>query len=78
MVFLKEFFEKVKKKKNQQTTRKYAMTSFLVPHQKRNYYVGVLVGDNTVKPVLSGHSKLDKTKVLKTNGSLMKVKGIAE
>ena len=32
----------------------------------------------TVKPVLSGHSKKDKTKVLKTNGSLMKVKIIAE
>ena len=28
----------------------------------------------TVKPVLSGHSKTDKIKVLKTNGSLMKVK----
>ena len=26
----------------------------------------------TVKPVLSSHSKIDKTKVLKTNGSLMK------
>ena len=26
----------------------------------------------TVKPVLSGHSKIDKTKFLKTNGSLMK------
>ena len=33
---------------------------------------------NTVKPVLSGHSKIDKTKVLKTNGSLMKVESIAE
>ena len=32
----------------------------------------------SVKPVLSGHSKIDKTKVLKTNGSLMKVKSIAE
>ena len=32
----------------------------------------------TVKPVLSGHSKIDKTKILKTNGSLMKVKSIAE
>ena len=31
-----------------------------------------------VKPVLSGQSKIDKTKVLKTNGSLMKVKSIAE
>ena len=25
----------------------------------------------TVEPVLSGHSKIDKTKVLKTNGSLI-------
>ena len=35
----------------------------------------------TVKPFLSmfsGHSKIDKTKVLKTNGSLMKVENIAE
>ena len=32
----------------------------------------------TVKPVLSGHSKIDKAKVLKTNGSFMKVKSIAE
>ena len=32
----------------------------------------------TVKPVLSDHSKLDKTKILKTNGNLMKVKSIAE
>ena len=32
----------------------------------------------TVKPVLSGHSKIDKTKILKTNGSLMKVESIAE
>ena len=33
---------------------------------------------NTVKPVLSSHSKIVKTKVLKTNGSLMKVESIAE
>ena len=32
----------------------------------------------TVKPVLSSHSKIDKTKVLKTNNSLMKVESIAE
>ena len=32
----------------------------------------------TVKPVLSGHSKIDKTKILKTNGSLMQVENIAE
>ena len=33
---------------------------------------------NTVKPVLSGHLQIDKTKVFKTNGSLMKVESIAE
>ena len=32
----------------------------------------------TVKPVLSGHSKIDKTQILMTNGSLMKVESIAE
>ena len=32
----------------------------------------------TLKSVLSGHSKIDKTKVLKTNGSLMQVESIAE
>ena len=32
----------------------------------------------TVKPVLSGHSKKDKTKILMTNGRLMKVESIAE
>ena len=34
--------------------------------------------DNTVKPVLSGHFKIDKTKVLMKNGSLMDVERIAE
>ena len=33
---------------------------------------------DTVKPVLNGYSKIDKAKVLKTNGSLMKVESIAE
>ena len=28
---------------------------------------------STVKPVLSGNSKIDKTKILMTNDSLMKV-----
>ena len=32
----------------------------------------------TVNPVLCGHSKIDKSKILKTNGSLMKVESIAE
>ena len=33
---------------------------------------------NTVKPVLSVHSKIEKTKILTTIGSLMKVESIAE
>ena len=37
----------------------------------------ITVSNGTVKPVLSSHSKIDKTKVLMTNGSLMKVKSIA-
>ena len=32
----------------------------------------------TVKPVESNHSKIDKTKLLMTNCSLMKVENIAE
>ena len=41
---------------------------------KRGYHTK----QSTVKPVLSGLSKIDKIKVLKTNGSLMKVESIAE
>ena len=33
---------------------------------------------HTLNPVLSDHTKIVKTKVLKTNGSLMKVKSNAE
>ena len=33
---------------------------------------------HTVKPVLSGNSKIDNTKILMTNCSLMKVESIAE
>ena len=33
---------------------------------------------STVKPVLSSHAKIDKTKILITNGSLMNVESIAE
>ena len=34
--------------------------------------------EDTVKPVLRGNSKIDKKKVLMADGSLMKVKSIAE
>ena len=33
---------------------------------------------HTLKSVLSGHSKIDKTKVLKTDGTLTQVESIAE
>ena len=33
---------------------------------------------NTVRPVLSCHLKIDKTKIIMTNDSLMKVESIAE
>ena len=48
----------------------------IVPHaaQKSDNRVSY----NTVKPVPSNHSKIDKTKILMTNGSLMEVKSIAE
>ena len=32
----------------------------------------------TVNPVLNGHSKIDKIRILMTNGSLMKAESIAE
>ena len=32
----------------------------------------------TIKPVLSGHSKIGKTNVIKTNGSVMKVESITK
>ena len=32
----------------------------------------------TVKPVWNSYSKIDKTKILTTNGSLMKVESISE
>ena len=32
----------------------------------------------TVKPVFGGHSEIDKTEILTTNGSLMKVESIAK
>ena len=39
---------------------------------------GDLKYHNTVEPVLNSHSKIDKPKVLKTNGCLMQVQSIAE
>ena len=42
------------------------------------YCMCCISNNYTVKPVLSGHSKIDKTMILKTNGSLMKVQSIAE
>ena len=49
---------------------------FLWYEIRHNLYGEHTTSAYTVKPVLSGHSKLDKTNVLKTNGSLMKVESI--
>ena len=38
----------------------------------------VIFKRSTVNPVLNGHLKIDKTKVLMTNGSLMNVKSISK
>ena len=48
--------------------------------KKEKYSMNEKTSENekTVKPELRGHSKIDKTKVLMSNGSLMKVKSIAE
>ena len=42
------------------------------------YHWATALPATTVKPVKNGHSKIDKTKVLMTTGSLMKVESIAE
>ena len=42
----------------------------------KNLYVDDFT-TTTVKPVLSSHLKIDKTKVLMENGSLMEVESIA-
>ena len=48
--------------------------AWLLIHKRKHKKQNV----NTVKPVLSSHSKKDKTQVLKTSVSLMKVESIAE
>ena len=49
------------------------MQSYRMDHARVTKDVNI-----TVKPVLSGYSKTDKTKIFMTNGSLMKVESIAE
>ena len=39
---------------------------------------GLTENNYTVKPVLSGHSKINKSKVFMANGDFMKVKRIAD
>ena len=56
-------------------TKRYGRTDGRTDNVKTVYplqtkFAGGII---TVKPVLSGYSKIDKTKVFKTNGSLMKV-----
>ena len=46
--------------------------------QKIQSLWGKKIFEYTVKPVLRGHSKIDKTKILMTNGSLLNIESIAE
>ena len=55
-------------------SKNFHLTASLQTPQNRKYMSLI----NTVKPALSSHSKKDKTKILITNGSLMKVERIAE
>ena len=58
-------------------SKKVLQTPFI--QFKKNYRVyGTPENYSTENTVLSGHSKIDKTKVLKKNGRLMKVESIAE
>ena len=50
----------------------------LLPLSKRQSMQLSFFTNITVKPVFSGHPKIVKTKILMTNGSLMKVESIAE
>ena len=43
-----------------------------------NKHTVCITFSNTVKPVFRSHSKIDKTKILMTDGSLMKVESISE
>ena len=54
------------------------LSIFTVFLKNRNFISKIRISKVTDYAALSGHSKIDKTKVLKTNGSLMKVESIAE
>ena len=60
------------------TSTFWGMVSIHVPFIQRTINLVPEHNNNTVKPVLSGNSKKQKTKVLKTDGTLMQVESIAE
>ena len=47
----------------------------LTQYMKRVFYVVSLIA---VKPACNGHSQIDKTKIIMTNSSLMKVKSVLQ
>ena len=56
--------------------RKFVIQLKQCPASRKEKLTGEV--SHTVKPVLNGHSKIYKTKILITIGSLMKVESIAE
>ena len=57
--------------------KEYKINTYICPIKCTVVGGDHLRNSTTIKHVLSGHSKIDKTNVVRTNGSLMKVKSIA-
>ena len=51
---------------------------YMEENKHTDLWFDLTTGQVYSKPVLSGHLKIDKTKVLMENGSLMEVESIAE
>ena len=71
--FILVTFQTVNKKGTDQTVQMHAIVRF----SRIQDHMGLILR-KPEKPVLSGHSKIDKTENLMTNSCLMKVKSIAE
>ena len=59
-------------------TNKWVWPGYATIHIPHTQTIGTTRKRYTVEPVQNGHSKIDKTKVFMTTGSLMKIESIAE
>ena len=58
--------------------KSYALAQFNECNHLGSFFLKINPYNHTVKPVQNGRSKIDKTKTLMTNGSVMMVDSIAE